>query len=144
MDITLEPGIFWVDTEMGVEQWVKDLLRRIPSTNEFLSLNVLKALAGGTASLYYLTESGELTGFCVVRGMEDMNGKALDIWVLYSDGREDPMEAHSDFLTDMARSIGANRLRFSSSRLGWLRTAPKYGFKFREIIFEREVDYGWR
>ena len=144
MATILEPGIFWVDIRLGVDKWVQDILARIPSSNPYTNLHVLKALAGGQASLYYLSEEGELTGFCVVRGMEDASGKCLDIWVLYSDGKLDPMEAHSDFLDDMARSIGANRLRFSSSRLGWLRTAPKYRFKFKECIFEREVDYGRR
>jgi hypothetical protein len=142
MATILEPGIFWVDTSLGVESWVRDTLKRIPTTNEYFHLHVLKSIGTGRASLYYLTEEGELTGFCVVRGMDTQNGKCLDIWALYSDGKLDPMEIHSDFLDDMARSIGANRLRFSSSRLGWLRTAPKYRFKFREIVFEREVDYG--
>lgn len=138
MATTPEPGISWAEGN-SLDEWVWSRLLNISSPESDMAYRVFKSFKSGCCSLYNLYEDDERVGFCVVRGEDVDDGKNLHIWVLYHEGSVDPMEAHSDFFDDMARSIRANRITFSTNRLGWIKLAPKYGFKLREVVFSREV-----
>jgi hypothetical protein len=138
MDTTLVPGISWVE-DPTYDDWFWERLAGVQSSEDNLTQRVRHCFAKQGCSLYNLYEGETRVGFCVVRGNMTDEGKVLHIWVLYHEGEVDPMEAHSEFFDDMARSIGAGRITFTSNRVGWLRKAPKYGFKLKELLFQREV-----
>ena len=92
---------------------------------------VYTALTSGTALLYI---AGAEDGFMVVQRQMDSRGPILFVWALYGDCA-DEQDAHFKFTDELARSIGADRIRMESPRKGWAR----FGFKVKTMTYEREV-----
>ena len=113
--------------------WVrKGLDEVIARCNEDWTVGqVYQALTAGTAVLYIV---GAEDGFMVVQRENDSRGPILFVWVLWGDCA-DGQENHFHFVDELARSIGADRIRMRSPRKGWQRR----GFKVKTMVYEREV-----
>lgn len=131
-------GISWAEN-WELDEWIWSRMAHISTPDDNLPFRVRQSMNRNECSLYNLFEDDVRVGFLVVRGEDTLDGKCLHLWVLYHEGRVDPMEAHSEFIDDMAKSIGAKHVTFSTSRLGWIKTGRKYGFRLRELVFQREV-----
>ena len=138
MATTPEPGISWAE-DWEHDGWIWSRLVSVSTSDDNLAYRVRESQRKDACSLYNLWEDGDRVGFCIVRSEDTLQGKCLHIWVLYHEGIGDPMEEHSEFFNDMARSIKASFITFSTTRKGWMKLAPNYGFKLRELVFQREV-----
>ena len=102
--------------------------------------DVYLALSTGAAFLYLIDIEQETHGFMVLKNFADTDGLALFVWVIYADPQmlkqEDRYEEILSQLDELARKVGAKRIRHYSHRGGW--TAKKM-FKLKMHIYEREV-----
>jgi hypothetical protein len=90
-----------------------------------------------TATLHIVEEGQDYLGFVVLQPRFDFDGKALWVWIAFSDG-PDVVENCEPELVGYARNIGAKRLQFSSPRK-WERRLKPFGWSESYAVFEKEV-----
>ena len=84
--------------------------------------DVINDLNTQEAALFLIED----VGFFIVRDI----GTALDIWIGAAfDGKTDMLSLYFKELMSLAKQIGFKSLRFTSTRKGWGKVAPKHGFK---------------
>ena len=118
----------WPVVREGLEAVLARRKHRWIPEDVFLALNT------GQAFLYMIADRG----FIIAKSFADDDGLALFIWVLYARPgtlKECRDEVLSD-LENLARRIGAKRIRHYSSRKGW---EAHDMFKLQQYIYEREV-----
>lgn len=98
--------------------------------------DVYIAIAGGQAHVYEIEHAGDALGFAVLQKIADPDGAALFIWALWAEPGALALKSVTLFteLDNLARSIGARRIRMHSPRKGWVRYMDNVS-----TIFEREV-----
>lgn len=115
--------------------------RVIAKTNDrWLPEDVYMELRSGSAFLYMLEHDADEVGFIVVRRVMDPDGPVLFVWILYTEPGL-MKESHNWKLVlaevdELARSIGAKRIRHYSSRSGFEELGA---FTLKMHIYEREV-----
>lgn len=114
-------------------QWVRKGLDEIRAKCDeaWTTGEVYNALLSGSAVLYI---AGEEDGFMIVRKIVDPRGPILFVWALWGD-LANTQDTHFRFIDDLAKNIGADRIRMESPRRGWERK----GFKVKTMVYEREV-----
>jgi hypothetical protein len=118
---------------------VRPGLESMDKADGWIPEDVYCSLKLGHATLYLVTIDEVEHGFLVLRALQDYDGARLHIWVLHSTTGVDVMAAFSDELDEMGRRIGAKKLTFGTTRRGWAKTAPKYGFSQLEVIWQRSI-----
>lgn len=103
-------------TDRALERIARD------SGNPELSAELQDAIRNGVAFLF--VRGGD--GF-VLRPVSERGVTGVMVWVGWGDGGAP--ERHLPEVKRLARLIGARWLRFHSSRKGWLRVAPRMGWK---------------
>lgn len=103
-------------------------------TDGWISEDVYAILVAGNATLYYQDEGG--FGFAVLQVLPNYTGKRLHVWIAHLD--MDP-SLFMGRLMDLAKSVGAARITFSSARKGWEKRAARLGFRPAMTIYEQEV-----
>ena len=121
-----------IDRIAPVWQWVRKGLDDIRErcAESWTTGDVYNALMAGQAVLYI---AGQEDGFMVCRKQVDSVGPILFVWALWGD-MQDEQDKHFAFADELARSIGADRIRMESPRKGWARY-----FKVKTMVYEREV-----
>jgi len=85
-------------------------------------------LAGATNPL---TGQNELTIVSAEKDDQDLKARVIE-----------PMEVRQrclDSIEEIARGMNVRRIGFHSTRRGWLRQAPKLGFRLREYTFVKDI-----
>ncbi|MCF2133870.1 MULTISPECIES: hypothetical protein [Mycetohabitans] len=137
----LNRKLTFVPPEHLAREWpaLRTPLAAMHAADGWLPEDVYCAIKLGGASLYLLEVDGKRQGFVVLRVIHEIDGPRLHIWVLYADTRVDVMALFSDDIDAIARAAGASKVTFGTTRCGWQRVAPRYGFKRRETLYERNV-----
>lgn len=118
----------WPVVKEGLEAMLKRYkVRWIPE-------DIFLACVTGQAFLYMIKD----VGFLVAKNFVDPDGLALFVWVIY--GKPGALKAHRvELLADLdelARKIGAKRIKHYSQRRGW---SGMNMFELKQYIYEREV-----
>jgi hypothetical protein len=102
----------------------------------WLPEDIYAELRGGTAHCYVVEHAGKTPAFLVVQRQTDLDGIALFVWVMWAEAHvlTAHMDAVMDQLHQLARSIGARRIRHESPRRGW----GKF-FVAQRTIYEQEL-----
>lgn len=127
----MEVGAVWPRLRAGMAQ--------IESPDGWIVEDVYCTLRQGGATLYLVVIDDEEVGFVVLRQINDFDGVRLHIWQLHARSDIDVMAEFSDELDNIARSINASTITFSTTRRGWSKTAPKYRFSVRETVYQRKL-----
>ena len=113
----------------------------LAKTNDrWIPEDVYMELRSNSAFLYIIEHESDEVGFIVVRRVMDPDGPALFVWIMYTiPGLMKESENWKMViagLDELARSIGAKRIRHYSSRSGF----EEHGaFTLKMHIYEREV-----
>lgn len=92
-----------------------------------------------SSTLYMGFEDNEYVGFVVLtEGQEATGGSYWYIWIAYS-VHNDGIKKFLPQLEDMAISAGHAKIKFGTTRLGWYKIAPKFGFKIEEVRFVKTL-----
>ena len=120
--------------------WLRNgLLTVIERTRErWLPEDVWQSIMGQHAFAWRITKDADDIGFMVLRRDMDVDGPALFVWALWvePDGLRDCYRELMAQIDDVARRIGAKRIRMESPREGW--TWVKF-FDPVRTIYERGV-----
>ena len=95
--------------------------------------DIYMALRNCTSTLHLAYDGDEYDGFVVLTETPDYDGLTLYIWAAYCP-TEDAVTRYLPTIKEMARSIGAKRIRFASPRKGWAKR-----FKAITTIYQEEV-----
>lgn len=85
----------------------------------------------------YMQDSGD--GFAVLQPVKGWDGMELYIFCGYSRGEHDVVMQDTDSIKDIARSIGAKRIKFQSSRKGFEKLAQDMGYTLDFVQYEVEI-----
>ena len=83
-------------------------------------------------------KQGENTGFVVLQVVQGWAGKEMYVFAAYS---LDPaiMDYAFDEVKELAKRMGVNYLKFTSSRKGWDKRAEQLGYKFENVTYEIDL-----
>lgn len=120
--------------------WVRDgLLEVIKRGKErWIPEDVYAALRNATAHLYLVQRNAEEMGFLVLQKLAGLDGTTLFVWAGWCEPRAF-IEARQEVLAaldDLARAVGAKRIRHHSTRDGWEWAG---NFRLAHKVYEREV-----
>jgi len=119
----------WAFVRPGCEQVIAK------TKDKSLPEDVYAELRAASAVLYLIEDDDKRIGFMVVRRMFDPDGICLFLWQLYADPGTLAREDFLHELDELARNIGAKRIRGLSPRSGFW---EGWG-KLIVHIYEREV-----
>jgi hypothetical protein len=97
--------------------------------------DVYAELMFAKVTLYLMKKDDVTKGFFIARANADFDGVVLFIWIMWAEPHIFSFEEVLPELDQLARSVGARRIRHESPREGW----AKKGFDLTLHIFEREV-----
>jgi len=127
-----------VPVERLHEDWplIKEGLEKIIEKikPDWIPEDVYHALRSNVSTVHLGYNGDEYEGFIVLTPTPDYDGVVLFIWCVYSPSRTNVLETYYEEVVQMARKIGAKKLRFASPRKGWSRM-----FEPVTTIYEREV-----
>lgn len=106
--------------------------------DRWLPEDVYMHIKSGNMGLY-MQDSGE--GFAVLQQVNGWDGTELYIFCGYSRGEHDIVLQENEQIMDIAKSVGAKRVKFQSSRRGFEKLAQELGYELDFVQFEREVNY---
>lgn len=81
----------------------------------------------------------EYDGFVVLNVIKEMAYSRLHVWIGHSLTGKNFYEAFIDDLNDLAFGSGCSCTTFGSSRKGWEKVAPKFGYEPMEVLYSRQV-----
>ncbi len=82
---------------------------------------------------------GDHEGMVILQPCPGWDGKELYIFMAYNDGTHDVVEMCLPEITEVAKTIGAKRLKFQSVRKGFGRYAEGIGFKQDHVLYSKEL-----
>ncbi len=118
--------------------WVREGLEKCAEkTGErYRPEDVYLMLQSKGAWLYVFERNDNSVGFLVVQRLQDPDGPVLFIFALWGEAfREYSVQSYG-LVEELARSIGAKRIRMQSPRRGWSR--EKF-FTAVTTVYEREI-----
>lgn len=104
--------------------------------DRWLPEDVYMHIKSGNMGLYMSDD-----GFAVLQPVKGWDGTELYIFCGYSRGGHDLVMQESEQIMDIAKSIGAKRVKFQSNRRGFEKLAQEMGYSLDFVQFEREVEY---
>jgi len=114
---------------------LREVIRRdaSPDWNEY---DVYHELKLKSAQLFIGYADGEYQGFMVMTEGHDQ----MFIWIIYTTPNKlDMFDDHMETVCNYARGEDKKYLKFGTTRKGWLKVAPKYGFELDEYRFRRTL-----
>lgn len=126
---------YWIFVRDGLDKILEK------GGDRWLPEDVYSEIKAGRAFLHISRFGGEISGFVILTEKQDWDGKALHVWCAYSTAHGSPLQ-HVPELVQYAKNMGAKRLTFSSTRDGWLKSAPKHGFQVGQTFYELPVHKG--
>ena len=102
---------------------------------DWTQIDIYNALDSSRALLFLASDNGEYAGFVIARPEEN---RALHLWAVHSEIR-DLLTAGRESLLAHAKAMGAEKLTFSSSREGFLKSYKKHGFQLDMAYFSLDL-----
>jgi len=113
-----------------------NLLQLLLKTEEpWIPEDVYASLVNGKAGLWLANKDNYTVGFIIGLTVND----AFHVWCA-SGSLQGEIEGWFEQVEEIARASNAKRITFDSWRPGWVKVAPKLGFKPRS--WAKEIDYG--
>tara|TARA_E500000178_G_scaffold51041_1_gene46594 strand:- start:198 stop:641 length:444 start_codon:yes stop_codon:yes gene_type:complete len=107
---------------------------------DWIPADVYSALRNGSADLYVVYKDEEYAGFLVTTLLTDFGGeKTLFIWVGYSVPKYNIISEGFEFVERLSENLNIVGIEFHSSRLGWIKTGTKHGYKAVTQVFRKEL-----
>lgn len=103
------------------------------SEADWIPEDIYMALRQGKSTLHIDYNGDEYDGFVVITETPDYHGLTLYIWAAYC-VTHNAIDRYLPTIKEMARSVGAKKIRFGSPRKGWAKR-----FKAITTIYEEEV-----
>lgn len=110
------------------------------SKDEWIVEDAYAAIQRGEMSLYFCTVDRAYAGSMLLMKRQDWKGPVLHIFSLFvlpQYGRY--IDAHMQYVDDLAKQHGCSRITFQSPRQGWERRAARLGFEPKTVIYSKEV-----
>ena len=119
-------------------EFVKEGLQRIHdrSTDRWLAEDIYWMLKGNQYSLHIVDDN---KGFVILQSVKGWDGLEVFVFCAYIVPGHDVMDAAFAEVQEMARSVGAKRVRFQSMRKGWGKRAEQLGYKAGYQEYELEL-----
>lgn len=106
----------------------------------WLAEDVYASIKTGHSYLHIGYEEDKYIGFVVTENTVVSRGTVINVWCGYSEGNEfEFLEQCTEIFKEWTKSINAYGVRYISPRTGWVKVAPKLGFKYVGSIYELEV-----
>lgn len=115
------------------------LIERGQNPGGWLPEDVFFMALQGQITVFLIEVNGEDDGFLILRKIDEFGSSRLHIWVLYSLTNKDVMAIFSDDLDVIANTAGCTSTSFGTTRKGWEKVAPKYGYSIQEVVYSRPV-----
>lgn len=107
---------------------------------EWIPADVYACLMEGSAVLYIFYKKEEYIGFSVLAVTTNMlREKSLLVWIGYQKPPHTPVGAGFKLYDKVADELGVSSIEFHSSRPGWGKVAPKYGYEFVTNMYRKEL-----
>lgn len=123
-------GKHWKFVREGL-QYVVDKTK-----DRWLPEDVYMHIKSGNMNLF-MQDSGD--GFAVLQPVKGWDGMELYIFCGYSKDKHDVVMQDIDSIKDIARSIGAKRIKFQSNRKGFEKLAQDMGYTLDFVQYEVEI-----
>lgn len=85
----------------------------------------------------YMQDSGD--GFAILQPIKGWDGMELYIFCGYSRDKHDVVMQDIESIKDIAKSIGAKRVKFQSNRKGFNKLAQDMGYTLDFVQYEMEI-----
>lgn len=115
---------------------IKDLVTTVIEGTRCRPEDIYAACRYGHAHLFMSDD-----GFMILQEQTHVMDKAkvLYIWVAHRfDNKVGLINEYKDEVLEIAKSIGAKRISFSTTRLGFSKVVPE-GYRVSDIIYEMEI-----
>ncbi len=136
-------NITWIPPHKLKETWplVKEGVEKVSATcDEWIPEDMYWLIKNKVVSLHVVDSDG-YAGFLITQKAESYD-ISLHVWAGYS-ARHDfnLLEQCTETLNEWAKTVGAKKITFATTRKGWARQALKLGFKPSLQTYERKVNY---
>ena len=111
---------------------IKEKLRYIikKSYSDWVPADIYVALKNEEAYLYVGYEEDRNVGFIITSVQQNHGGgPTLFIWAAWQDPKHDNTKQGFNLLEKLAEELQADNIEFQTSRKGWEKTAPKFGYE---------------
>ena len=131
-----------VDDLQFVYENIEEKLRYIikKSYSDWVPADVYVALKNKEADLYIGYEKDKNVGFIVTSTQQNHGGgPTLYVWAAYQDPKCNYSKDGFELLDGLAEQLKADNIEFQTSRKGWSKVAPKYGYKLTSYVYKKEI-----
>lgn len=131
-----------VDDLQFVYEEIEAKLRNIikKSYSDWVPADVYVALKNKDADLYIGYEKDKNVGFIVTSTQQNHGGgPTLYVWAAYQDPEYEYTKNGFELLERLAEELQADNIEFQTSREGWSKIAPKYGYKLVSYVYRKDM-----
>tara|TARA_Y100000361_G_scaffold77216_1_gene68335 strand:+ start:352 stop:774 length:423 start_codon:yes stop_codon:yes gene_type:complete len=131
-----------VDDLQFVYGYLEEKLKYITekSYSDWVPADVYVALKTKEADLYIAYEKDKDVGFMVTATQQNHGSKpTLYVWAAYQDPKYGYTKNGFDLLEKLAEELQADNIEFQTSRKGWSKIAPKYGYKLVSYVYRKDM-----
>lgn len=131
-----------VDDLQFVYEYIEEKLEYIieKSYSDWTPSDVHEALKNKDADLYIGYEGNEKFGFVVVTTQENYgSGPTLYVWAAYQNPKYGYIKNGFNLLEKLAEQLQADNIEFQTSRKGWSKIAPEYGYKLVSYVYRKDM-----
>jgi predicted AlkP superfamily pyrophosphatase or phosphodiesterase len=103
--------------------------------------DIYTSLKDGDSQLHLMYKEDEYVGFLVTQLLENDLSKerTLHVWATFAKSEYNCRQEGFDFLDVLAENKEANLIEFSTSRTGWEKIGPMFGFDLVSYLYRKEV-----
>jgi len=131
-----------VDDLQFVYEEIEEKLRYIikKSYSDWVPADVYVALKSKEADLYIGYEGDKNVGFIVTSTQQNHGGgPTLYVWAAYQDPKCGYTKNGFELLEKLAAELQADNIEFQTSREGWSKIAPEFGFKLVSYVYRKDM-----
>lgn len=105
--------------------------------DDWLPEDVYVSLRSSASTLYIgENDHGDYLGFLVLRLIHGFHCTKVEVWCAYSATSTPLMRRFFPEIQQLAKSVGASLISFSSSRDEWASAAKRLGFRAKQVNYE--------
>ena len=99
------------------------------------------SLKDNESTLHIIYNEDTYVGFIITQLAEHefTKERTLHVWASYTKSEYNYKKAGFEFLDSLAETKEASFIEFVSSRVGWSKVAPLYGFDLVSYVYKKEV-----
>ena len=122
----------------NIEEKLKYIIKK--SYADWTPADIHAALKTKEAELYIVYKEADDVGFIITAVQENYgSGPTLFIWATYTDPKYDCKKEGFEYIEGLAKKLQADNIEFQTSRKGWAKTGPKFGYKLVSSVYRKEM-----